>query len=36
VMFKGRVVGEFQSGWEDNDLIAAIEGLDQMEGTSHE
>jgi simple sugar transport system ATP-binding protein len=36
VMFKGRVVGEFPSGWEDNELIAAIEGLNRTEGTGHE
>jgi simple sugar transport system ATP-binding protein len=36
VMFKGAVVAEFPSGWDDNELIAAIEGLNQLEGTGHE
>jgi len=36
VMFKGAVVAEFPAGWGDNDLIAAIEGLNEMEGSGHE
>ncbi|MEU5551264.1 MULTISPECIES: sugar ABC transporter ATP-binding protein [unclassified Micromonospora] len=28
VMFQGRVVGEMAHGWRDNDLVAAMEGVD--------
>ncbi|NUR57752.1 MAG: sugar ABC transporter ATP-binding protein [Catenulispora sp.] len=35
VMFKGRVVCELPSGWDDNELIAAIEGLDHIEDPDH-
>ncbi|MFI6159578.1 sugar ABC transporter ATP-binding protein [Micromonospora haikouensis] len=28
VMFQGRVVGEMAHGWSDNDLVAAMEGVD--------
>ncbi|WP_431726861.1 sugar ABC transporter ATP-binding protein [Verrucosispora sp. TAA-831] len=28
VMFQGRVVGETARGWRDNDLVAAMEGVD--------
>ncbi|MER5456155.1 sugar ABC transporter ATP-binding protein [Micromonospora sp. NPDC002389] len=28
VMFQGRVVGEMAYGWRDNDLVAAMEGVD--------
>ncbi|WP_426513658.1 sugar ABC transporter ATP-binding protein [Dactylosporangium sp. McL0621] len=28
VMFRGRVVAELESGWADNDLVAAMEGVD--------
>ncbi|MFC8906377.1 sugar ABC transporter ATP-binding protein [Micromonospora sp. NPDC057140] len=28
VMFQGRVVGELTHGWSDNDLVAAMEGVD--------
>ncbi|WP_089157654.1 sugar ABC transporter ATP-binding protein [Micromonospora sp. NBS 11-29] len=28
VMFQGRVVGELAHGWSDNDLVAAMEGVD--------
>lgn len=28
VMFQGRVVGEHGRGWSDNDLVAAMEGVD--------
>ncbi|KWV30863.1 sugar ABC transporter ATP-binding protein [Micromonospora rifamycinica] len=28
VMFQGRVVGELAHGWRDNDLVAAMEGVD--------
>ncbi|MFI7025002.1 sugar ABC transporter ATP-binding protein [Micromonospora sp. NPDC049900] len=28
VMFQGRVVGEMARGWRDNDLVAAMEGVD--------
>ncbi|HLL65339.1 MAG TPA: sugar ABC transporter ATP-binding protein [Micromonosporaceae bacterium] len=28
VMFQGRVVNEMARGWEDNDLVAAMEGVD--------
>jgi simple sugar transport system ATP-binding protein len=28
VMFRGRVVGEKPSGWTDNELVAAMEGVD--------
>jgi simple sugar transport system ATP-binding protein len=27
VMFRGRIVREFDSGWRDNDLVAAMEGI---------
>jgi simple sugar transport system ATP-binding protein len=27
VMFHGRVVGEVQRGWTDQELVAAIEGI---------
>ena len=36
VMFKGAVVAEFPAGWGDNDLIAAIEGLNERDGAGHE
>ena len=28
VMFRGRVVSEHAHGWSDNDLVAAMEGVD--------
>ena len=28
VMFQGRVVGEMAHGWSDNELVAAMEGVD--------
>jgi simple sugar transport system ATP-binding protein len=28
VMFRGRIVSELPSGWRDNDLVAAMEGMD--------
>lgn len=31
VMFRGRIVAEFQAGWQDNELIASIEGVDAHE-----
>ncbi|MEY9862246.1 simple sugar transport system ATP-binding protein [Catenulispora sp. GAS73] len=34
VMFRGEVVGEFPSGWSDAELIAAVEGLSDVEGLS--
>ncbi|MBN3767245.1 sugar ABC transporter ATP-binding protein [Burkholderia sp. Ac-20365] len=27
VMFRGRIAAEFPAGWEDNDLIASVEGV---------
>ena len=36
VMFKGRVVRELPGGWDDTELIAAIEGLDRLDGTGQE
>ncbi|HST80669.1 MAG TPA: sugar ABC transporter ATP-binding protein [Kineosporiaceae bacterium] len=29
VMFQGRVVGEFGTGWSDHELIAAMEGIEE-------
>jgi simple sugar transport system ATP-binding protein len=26
-MFRGRIAAEFPAGWEDNDLIASVEGV---------
>ncbi|AJX35673.1 sugar ABC transporter ATP-binding protein [Burkholderia oklahomensis] len=31
VMFRGRIVAAFPAGWQDNELIAAIEGVDAHE-----
>ncbi|TGB20689.1 ATP-binding cassette domain-containing protein, partial [Burkholderia thailandensis] len=31
VMFRGRIVAEFPAGWQDNELIASIEGVDAHE-----
>jgi simple sugar transport system ATP-binding protein len=28
VMFQGRIVRELASGWRDNELVAAMEGMD--------
>jgi hypothetical protein len=27
-MFQGRIVRELPGGWRDNDLVAAMEGMD--------
>jgi simple sugar transport system ATP-binding protein len=29
IMFNGRVTGEMPAGWRDNDLVAAMEGIDR-------
>jgi simple sugar transport system ATP-binding protein len=31
VMFRGRIVAQFQAGWLDHELIASIEGVDLNE-----